>query len=108
MNALEITHNPQKCRLFVDSSKLRLRAVLLLNGNHLPSIPEAHGVQTKEMYNNLKLQLNSIEYIKYSLHLCGDIKIVSLLTGFTRDTCVSYVSEITKQGNCFTPMDSQT
>ncbi|GBO23541.1 hypothetical protein AVEN_267189-1 [Araneus ventricosus] len=38
--ALELQHNPQEWRLFIDSSKIIiLKAVLLHNGNHHPSIP---------------------------------------------------------------------
>ena len=37
MNALGIKHDPQKWRLFIDSSKLSLKAVLLHNGNQLPT-----------------------------------------------------------------------
>lgn len=33
MNALGIKHDPQEWRLFIDSSKLSLKAVLLHNGN---------------------------------------------------------------------------
>jgi len=39
MNTLGIKHNPQEWRLFIDSSKLSPKAVLLHNGNHHPSIP---------------------------------------------------------------------
>ena len=81
MNALKITHDPQEWRLFVDSSKLSLKAVLLHNGNILPSIPVAYAVHMKETYDNLRQLLNSIEYNKYSWHLCGDLKVVALLMG---------------------------
>ncbi|GBM19331.1 hypothetical protein AVEN_200264-1 [Araneus ventricosus] len=37
--ALELQHNPQEWRLFIDSSKVSLKAVLLHNGNKHPSIP---------------------------------------------------------------------
>ncbi|GBL77468.1 hypothetical protein AVEN_41855-1 [Araneus ventricosus] len=37
--ALELQHNPQEWRLFVDSSKISLKAVLLYNGNKHPSVP---------------------------------------------------------------------
>jgi hypothetical protein len=36
MGALNINHNPEEWRLFTDSSKLSLKAVLLHNGNVLP------------------------------------------------------------------------
>ena len=81
MNALQITHDPQEWRLFVDSSTLSLKAVLLHNGNRLPSIPLAHAVHMKETYDNLKQLLHSIDYNRYKWHLCGDLKVVAILMG---------------------------
>jgi hypothetical protein len=48
MKTLSINHNPLDWRLFIDSSKLSLKAVLLHNGNTLPSIPIGHSVYNKE------------------------------------------------------------
>ena len=42
MVALRITHDPDEWRLFIDSSKTSLKAVLLHNGNVLSSIPVGH------------------------------------------------------------------
>ena len=81
MNALEIKHGSQEWRLFIDSSKLSLKAVLLHNGNQLPSIPAGHVVHMKETYENLKQLVSKFEYNKYDWHFCGDLKVVSLLTG---------------------------
>ena len=39
MQTLNINHIPLDWRLFIDSSKLSLKAVILHNGNNLPSIP---------------------------------------------------------------------
>jgi len=47
MNALRIKHDPQEWRLFIDSSKLSLKAVLLHNGNQHSSIPVGHVVHMK-------------------------------------------------------------
>jgi len=58
MNALGIKHDPQEWRLFIDSSKLCLKAVLLHNGNQHPSIPVGHAVYMKVTYENLKQLLN--------------------------------------------------
>jgi hypothetical protein len=44
MQTLNINHNPLHWRLFIDLSKLSLKAVLLHNGNILPSIPIGHSV----------------------------------------------------------------
>jgi len=39
--ALNMSHCTEEWRLFIDSSKVSLKAVLLHNGNVLPSIPVA-------------------------------------------------------------------
>ena len=44
MAVLRVTHDPGEWRLFIDSFKTRLKAVLLHNGNDLPSIPVGHAV----------------------------------------------------------------
>ena len=50
MQTLSINHNSLDWRLFIDSSKLSLKAVLLHKGNTLPSIPVGHSVCNKESY----------------------------------------------------------
>jgi hypothetical protein len=52
--------------LFIDSSKVSLKAVLLHNGNKYPSVPLAHAVNMKESYENVKLLLEKIHYEKLS------------------------------------------
>jgi hypothetical protein len=80
-NALGIKHNSQEWQLFIDSSKLSLKALLLHNGNQHPIIPVRHTVHMKETYENLKQLQNKLEYSKYGWHICGDLKVVSLLMG---------------------------
>jgi hypothetical protein len=64
MNALGIKYDQQEWRLFIGSSKLSLKAVLLHNGNQHPSIPVGPAVCMKEAYENLKQLLNKLEYSK--------------------------------------------
>jgi hypothetical protein len=50
----------------IDLSKGGLMAVLLHNGNKFPSVPLAHGVYIKEMYEKLQVLLQKIcceEYV---------------------------------------------
>ncbi|GBO25050.1 hypothetical protein AVEN_270435-1 [Araneus ventricosus] len=42
LKELHIAHEPNEWRLFIDASKLNLKAVLLNNGKEIPSIPVAH------------------------------------------------------------------
>jgi len=65
MQELGCAHNSEEWRVFVDSSKFTLQAVLLHTGNIHPSIPIAHFVHKKETYENIDLHLKTICYPKY-------------------------------------------
>ena len=65
MQAVGIKHNPVDWRLFTDSSKLSLKAVLLHNGNNPPSIPVGHSVHNKELYENRNFLLEAINCDKF-------------------------------------------
>ena len=64
MQTLNINHNPLDRRLFIDSSQLSLKAVLLHSGNTLPSIPVGHSMHNKESYENMKILMDAINYDK--------------------------------------------
>ena len=81
MQTLNINHNLLDWRLFIDSSKLSLKAVLLHNGNILPSIPVGHSVHKKESYENLKILMEAIHYDKFKWQICCDLKVIALLLG---------------------------
>jgi hypothetical protein len=67
--------------LFIDSSEVGLKAVLLHNGNKFPSPPLVHAANMTESYENMKLLLEKIQYEKYNWNICGDLEIVALLFG---------------------------
>ena len=73
--------NPDQWRLFIDSSKVSLKLVLLHNGNKFPSIPLAHAANMTESYESMKLLLGTIKYDEFKWKLRGDLKVVALLIG---------------------------
>lgn len=81
MNKLGYDYSPGKWRLFTDSSKLSLKAVLLHNGNDLPSVPLAHGIHIKETYANIKNLFEKIQYNHHSWKIYADLKVVGILLG---------------------------
>ena len=54
MIELDYKHDRDKWRLFIDSSKTSVKAVLLHNGNVKSSIPTAHALNMKETYKAMK------------------------------------------------------
>ena len=91
MAAFGIEYVPKEWRLFIDSSKRSLKAVLLHNGNNYASIPVGHSVHLKECYENLKLILNKVQYSDHQWMLCGDLKVICMLlgqqSGYTKFPC---------------------
>jgi len=91
MQTLNINHIPLDWRLFIDSSKLSLKAVLLHNGNTLHFIPVGHSVHNKESHENIKILMEAINYDKFKWKICGDLKVIALLLGlqqgFTKYCC---------------------
>lgn len=81
LEELELPSKPDCWRLFIDSSKISLKAVLLHNGNRHSSVPLAHAVNMKESQESMKLILGKIHYSKYNWNICADLKVVAMLTG---------------------------
>lgn len=84
-------YRPDDWRLFIDSGKNTLKAVLLHNGNRFPSVPIAHGVNMTESYETMKTLLSAIQYQNHQWKICGDLKVISLLlglqSGYTKHMC---------------------
>lgn len=88
---LGLPYDTDQWRLFIDSSKTSLKAVLLHNSNKYASIPIAHSVHLKESYENVKTILEAIKYEQHKWEVCGDLKIISMLlgqqSGYTKYPC---------------------
>jgi hypothetical protein len=81
LNALGVEHVPSQWRLFIDSSKTSLKAILLNNGNNYASTPIAHSVHHKESYESVQILLRLINFERYKWDVCGDFKIINFLLG---------------------------
>lgn len=81
MEQMEILYDPNDWRLFIDSSKQSLKAVLLHKTNSKPSVPIAYSTDTKETYIKLEKILKSVNYNKHMWRICCDLKVVAMLCG---------------------------
>ncbi|GBM63266.1 hypothetical protein AVEN_110949-1 [Araneus ventricosus] len=80
MKSFDMKYDPYEWRLFIDSSKISLKAVLLHNGNSFASLPLGHSLHLGENYNDLSIILEKINYQHRSM-VCGDFKILTMLLG---------------------------
>ena len=89
---LGTTYNSCDWRLFIDSSKRSLNAVLLHNGNLFASIPLAHSTQLKESYKTMKILPTKLKYTDHAWKICVDIKVLNMLqgqqSGYTKFPCL--------------------
>ena len=81
MGQFKITYDKKDWRLFIDSSKRSLKAVLLHYGSDYASVPIGHSVYLKERYENLALILDKVKYADHGWTVCGDLKVISMLLG---------------------------
>lgn len=75
------SYDANEWRLFIDSSKLSLKAVLLHQCNEKPSIPVAHAVNMKESYESMAKILHLINYQQHRWKVCADLKVVAMVSG---------------------------
>ena len=78
---LNMSHCSDEWKLFIDAFKVSLKAVLLQNGNVLPSIPVAHAFGIKESDDSMKQLLQYIKYDTYKWNICANLKVIALLLG---------------------------
>ena len=109
---------PKQRRLFIDSSKRSIKAVLLHNTNVYASVPIAHSTVVQKQYGQMKQLLQKIKYADHGWDICGDLKIITILlgqqAGFTKYPCYlclwdsrarekHYKQKIWPQRESFTP-----
>ncbi|GBO17295.1 hypothetical protein AVEN_252030-1 [Araneus ventricosus] len=91
MKCFDIEYDQPEWRLFIDSSKTSLKAVLLHNGNSFASLPLGHSVHSAENYNDLSMILEKINYQEHRWLVCRDFKMLTMLlsqqAGYTKYPC---------------------
>lgn len=91
MLAMGHQYKPEEWRLFIDSSKSSLKAVLLYIDNTKKPVPIAISTDTKENYESMKKIIESVKYDQHLWKICADLKVVSLLCGlqlgYTKNMC---------------------
>ena len=70
-------HDPNSWRLFIDSSKLSLKRVLLHNTSKHASIPNMHSTTLQKMNQPIKQELEQIKYVNHSYVICVGLKKVN-------------------------------
>lgn len=81
MEAMNMKYNAADWRLFIDSSKFSLKAVLLHKTNERPAVPVAYSTYSKESYDVMKTVLDQIQYSQHQWKICCDLKVVAMLCG---------------------------
>lgn len=81
MTELTIQYETSNWYLFIDLSKVSLKAVQIRNCNKYPSVPVGHATEMKESFENIKSLLEHIKYTQYSWKICEDLKVIAILVG---------------------------
>lgn len=88
---LDFPISAENYRIFIDSGKSSLKAVLLHNGNQIPSIPIGYSLTETETYSCFKNLLQLISYENFQWKICADFKVIGLLmglqSGYTKHPC---------------------
>lgn len=89
--ALGIDYNVKDWRLFIDTGKKSLKAVLLSNHSKHNSIPIAYSKTMPEKYAEMKFLMEKIQYLNNCWKVCCDLKMLAILlglqTGNTKFSC---------------------
>ena len=88
----ENCYKSEDWRLFIDSSKRSIKAVLFHNTNMYAPVPIAHSTVLEGKYESMEVLLEKIDYMDHhQWQVYGDLKIITLLlgqqSGFTKNPC---------------------
>lgn len=104
-------YKAQDWRLFIDSSKSSLKAVLLHITNSKNSVPIALSTNTEENYKSLKNILTRIDYYAHNWKICADLKVITILrgmqTGYTKNMCFMCLWDTRYGGDQYAKWDWQ-
>ena len=81
MTELGCEYKSDEWRLFIDSSKSSLKAVLLFNGNTNPSVPVVQAVEMKERCQTMQILLKLIKHEEHAWSIFGDLEVIDLFLG---------------------------
>lgn len=91
MKTMKINYKAEEWRLFIDSSKRSLKALLLDKDNKKPAVPIAYSTETKETYEKMQEILQFVDYEQHKWRICCDLKVVAMLCGmqggYTKNMC---------------------
>ena len=91
MRAIGHEHQTENWRLFIDSNKVSLKAILFHSGNEYPSLLVAHATSTKECFDVMQLSLDKIDYKLHKWFIYGDSKVIRILrelqSGYSKYSC---------------------
>lgn len=91
MVEMGIRYIPEEWRLFIDSSKSALKAVLLYYDNSKNPVPLFYAIDMAETYESMKYILEVVNYNLYEWKISGDLKVIAFLSGLqqgnTKHSC---------------------
>lgn len=103
MQEKNIDYNAGQWRLFIDSSKSALKAVLLYIDNTKKPVPLFYAVGMKETYESMQSILVTVKYDEHKWRISGDLKVIALLTGmqagYTKYCCFLCLWDSRYKGN---------
>lgn len=84
-------YDADKWRIFIDSSKSSLKAVLLYEDSSIKPLPILYALKRQETYDTMKWVLDTVDYDLHKWRASCDLKVVTLLcglqTGYTKYCC---------------------